>query len=46
MLSDCTLRWHRKFGQVAKVGSTFLKDGLYDWETEADVGIRQVGVII
>ncbi len=29
------LRWRRKFGQLAKVGSTSLKDGLYDWEAEA-----------
>ena len=32
------LRWRRKFGQVAKVGSTSLKDGLYDWEAEAVLG--------
>jgi hypothetical protein len=32
------LRWRRKIGQAAKVGSTFLKDGLYDWETEAVLG--------
>ena len=30
-----TLRWRRKFGQLAKVGSTSMKDGLYDWEAEA-----------
>ena len=29
------LRWRRKFGQLAKVGSTSMKDGLYDWEAEA-----------
>jgi hypothetical protein len=29
------VRWRRKFGQLAKVGSTSLKDGLYDWEAEA-----------
>jgi hypothetical protein len=29
------LRWRRKFGQLAKLGSTSLKDGLYDWEAEA-----------
>ena len=32
------LRWRRKIGQAAKVGSTSLKDGLYDWETEAVLG--------
>ena len=29
------VRWRRKFGQLAKVGSTSMKDGLYDWEAEA-----------
>ncbi len=29
------MRWRRKFGQLAKVGSTSMKDGLYDWEAEA-----------
>lgn len=29
------LRWRRKFGQLAKVGSTSMKDGRYDWEAEA-----------
>jgi thiol-disulfide isomerase/thioredoxin len=33
-----TMRWRRKFGQAAKVGSTSLKDGLYDWEAEAVLG--------
>jgi hypothetical protein len=33
--SSGKVRWRRKFGQVAKVGSTSLKDGLYDWEAEA-----------
>jgi len=32
------VRWRRKFGQAAKVGSTSLKDGLYDWEAEAVFG--------
>lgn len=32
------LRWRWKIGQAAKVGSTSLKDGLYDWETEAVLG--------
>ena len=32
------LRWRRKFGQLAKVGSTSMKDGLYDWEAEAVLG--------
>ncbi|MDZ4055110.1 MAG: hypothetical protein U1E24_17850 [Phenylobacterium sp.] len=30
-----SVRWRRKFGQLAKVGSTSMKDGLYDWEAEA-----------
>ena len=32
------LRWRRDFGQLAKVGSTSLKDGLYDWEAEEIFG--------
>jgi hypothetical protein len=32
------LRWRRKFGHKAKVGSPSLKDGLYDWEAEAVLG--------
>ena len=32
------LRWRRKNGQSAKVGSTSMKDGLYDWQTEAVFG--------
>ena len=32
------VRWRRKFGQLAKVGSTSLKDGLCDWEAEAVLG--------
>ena len=32
------LRWRRKFGQLAKVGSTSMKDGLYDREAEAVLG--------
>ena len=32
------LRWRRKIGQAAKVGSTFLKDGLYDWKAQAVFG--------
>jgi His-Xaa-Ser system radical SAM maturase HxsC len=36
--SSGRLRWRRKFGQLAKVGSTSLKDGLYDWEAEAVLG--------
>jgi hypothetical protein len=32
------LRWRRKFGQLAKVGSTSMKYGLYDWEAEAVLG--------
>ena len=35
VFADETLRWRRKFGQLAKVGSTSMKDGLYDWEAEA-----------
>ena len=37
--SDTDLvRWRRDFGQLAKVGSTSLKDGLYDWEAEEIFG--------
>jgi hypothetical protein len=32
------VRWCRDFGQLAKVGSTSLKDGLYDWEAEEIFG--------
>ena len=35
VISGEVLRWRRKFGQLAKVGSTSMKDGLYDWEAEA-----------
>ena len=36
--SPVHLRWRRKIGQAAKVGSTFLKDGLYDWKAQAVFG--------
>ena len=32
------LRWRRKFGQTAKVGSPSWKDELYDWKAEAVLG--------
>ena len=32
------MRWRRDFGQLTKVGSTSLKDGLYDWEAEEIFG--------
>ena len=37
-LLHAQVRWRLKFGQLAKVGSTSLKDGLYDWEAEAVLG--------
>ena len=38
LLTFMHVRWRRKFGQLAKVGSTSMKDGLYDWEAEAVLG--------
>lgn len=38
LIAPYALRWRRKNGQSAKVGSTSMKDGLYDWQTEAVFG--------
>ena len=38
LTTPSALRWRRKNGQSAKVGSTSMKDGLYDWQTEAVFG--------
>lgn len=40
------MRWRRKIGQAAKVGSTFLKDRLYDWEAEAVLGCFKAKVAL